>query len=210
MIELLRAAHEASRLLQQAQVAHCVIGGLAATYWGEVRTTTDIDLTVWSGFGREAATVDVLLTIFQPRIPEARSHALAHRVLLGVLPPDFNVDIGLGGFPYEEGVLARSRLVEPIPGLFLPLVSPEDLIIQKVFAGRGHDWRDVVSVIVRQRSHLDWAIVEEHLPPLLELLEQPDRYDQLIALRDAVNAAGDNFPLTPDDLKLLAEPDRPD
>jgi hypothetical protein len=55
---------------------------LALQRWGEPRLTQDVDLTVISGFGREAQYADQFLSAFAPRIPDARAFALRHRVLL--------------------------------------------------------------------------------------------------------------------------------
>ena len=46
----------------------CFIGGLALQRWGEPRLTQDVDVTVISGFGREAEYAD-LLSVFASRIP---------------------------------------------------------------------------------------------------------------------------------------------
>lgn len=150
------------------------------------------------------------IRIIRSRHPYSHAHAVHHRVLRCIAVDQFPLNIGLAAFPYEERTLARAIKTELIDGVILPLAAPEDVIVQKVFAGREKDWQDIEGILVRSAPALAWNLIEMELSPLLTGIGKPDRYDQLIALRDAVNAAGDNFPLTPDDLKLLAEPDRPD
>jgi hypothetical protein len=60
----------------------------------------------------------------------------------------------------------------------------EDLVIHKVFAGRGRDWDDVETVLIRQHQILDLNQVRSELKPLLELkgeLEALDKLARMIA-----------------------------
>jgi hypothetical protein len=47
----------------------CVIGGLAVQRWGEPRQTRDVDLTLFTGLGREEQFVDPILTHYAARLP---------------------------------------------------------------------------------------------------------------------------------------------
>ena len=60
----------------------CIIGALAVQRWGEPRLTRDVDVSLLTGFGTEAAFIDRLLATFAPRRPDARAFALEYRVLL--------------------------------------------------------------------------------------------------------------------------------
>ena len=79
---VLAAAGEVQRFCQRQGWRFCFIGGVALQRWGEPRLTQDVDLTLLTGFGREEQFVDALLKGFNPRRPDAREFALAHRVLL--------------------------------------------------------------------------------------------------------------------------------
>jgi hypothetical protein len=59
----------------------------------------------------------------------------------------------------------------------------EDLLVHKVFAGRERDWADVDGILIRQRGHLNLALVHEELGPLLDLKEEPES----LAFDDRVN-----------------------
>ncbi len=62
----------------------CFIGGLAVQKWSEPRVTADVDLTLFTGLGTEAPSIDALLALnwVEPRIPRAREFAQTRRVLL--------------------------------------------------------------------------------------------------------------------------------
>jgi hypothetical protein len=174
--------------LKATEIPHVFIGGLAVLAWGEVRVTNDVDLSVLCRFGFEEPLIDTLLTLFPNHDSTAKEFALQNRVLLAKSETGIGIDIGLAGFPYEEEALGRARTVEISTGVSLPLVSPEDLIVMKTFAGRPRDWLDVRTILIRQRKTLDWSIVHRALPELLELIEEPERWDRLVGERDQITA----------------------
>jgi hypothetical protein len=141
-------------------------------------------MTLLTGFGEECPFIDALLAAYEPRVIDAAGQAERHRVLLLKTPEGLGIDIALGGMEFEEHAIARSRKVEMMPGWFIRVCSPEDLIVFKVFVARVKDWRDVEMTIVRQGdAALDWRYIRQQLAPLLELKEQPGLLNELEALR---------------------------
>ncbi len=182
--ELLLAAVRVQSLLLERGWRFCFIGGVAIQRWGNPRFTTDIDLTLLTGFGAEESFVDPLLRSLQPRRPNAREFALRHRVLLARTPEGIDVDVALGALPFEERTIARASPWEIRGGLTLTTCSAEDLLTHKVFAGRSVDWGDAEQVLIRQHGNLNLAQVSAELGPLLELKGQPQamtRFEELIA-----------------------------
>ena len=182
--ELLLAAVRVQSLLLERGWRFCFIGGVAVQRWGNPRFTTDIDLTLLTGFGAEESFVDPLLGNLQPRRPDAREFALRHRVLLARTAEGIDVDVALGALPFEERTIVRASPWEIPGGLTLTTCSAEDLLTHKVFAGRGVDWGDAEQVLARQHGKLNLAQVRAELGPLLELKGQPEaiaRLDDLIA-----------------------------
>ncbi len=57
--------------------------------------------------------------------------------------------------------------------------SAVDLVIHKVFAGRGLDWLDVERILQRQGKRLDFGLIFEELRPLLALKEEPENEERL-------------------------------
>ena len=149
----------------------CFIGGLSLQRWGEPRLTQDVDLTVISGFGREAEYADRFLSAFTPRIPEAREFALRHRVLLLLGRNGISLDVALGAMPFEERAVSRSTRFLVAEGVSLLTCSAEDLIVFKAFAGRAQDWIDIEGIAIRQHRRLEERLIWQELIPLLELKE---------------------------------------
>lgn len=147
----------------------CFIGGLSLQRWGEPRLTQDVDLTVISGFGREPEYADQFLSVFPPRIPDAREFALRHRVLLLLSRDGISLDVALGAMPFEERAVSRSSPFLVADGISLLTCSAEDLIVFKAFAGRALDWIDIEGIVLRQHRRLDEVLIWQELTPLLEL-----------------------------------------
>lgn len=165
------AALEAQEFCLARGFRFCFIGGLSLQRWGEPRLTQDVDLTVISGFGREPEYADQFLSVFAPRIPEAREFALRHRVLLLLGRDGIPLDVALGAMPFEERAVSRSTRFQVAEGVSLLTCSAEDLIVFKAFAGRAQDWIDIEGIAVRQHRRLDESLIWQELIPLLELKE---------------------------------------
>ena len=183
MNALFAAAAEIQHFLQSRGERYCVIGGVALQRWGEPRFTRDVDLTLLCPYGAEAQAVDPLLARFAERIPEARTFALQHRVLLLRSATDVPIDVALGGIPFEERCVARATEFD-FGDVRLLTCSAEDLVVLKAFAGRPQDWVDIESVAVRRHRVLDWNLVFEELKPLAAVRDVPGLLDRLRDLRN--------------------------
>ena len=182
MKSLFHAAAEVESFLVEQDWRYCFIGGIALQRWGQPRLTNDVDLTLLTGFGNEAAYVDALLKRYSARIPHGREFALNNRVLLLQTKEGIPIDVALGGIAFEEQAVSRATRYEFLPGLSLLTCSAEDLIVLKAFADRPRDWGDVETIISRQQAHLDWKYVFLQLEPLCQLkgnLEVVDHVHQL-------------------------------
>lgn len=179
--DLLAAAAGVQAFLSEKRWRFCFIGGIAVQRWGNPRFTQDIDLTLLTGFGDEEMFVDGLLEFLEPRMVDAREFALRNRVLLARTRERVDVDIALGALPFEERTISRasSWLGQDFE---LTTCSAEDLIVHKAFAGRGRDWDDLESVLIRQQSHLDLDQVRSELRPLLEMKGDLGALDRLGAI----------------------------
>jgi len=183
MKSLFELAGQLEQFFQDQNWRYCFIGGLANQRWGRPRTTVDVDITILTGFGSEESFIDKLLSRYQPRIPDPRSFALQHRVLLIQSPDNIGIDISLGGIPFEESMIARASQFEFLPGISLLTCAAEDLIVLKAFADRDQDWIDVEGVILRQKGLLDWDYIFSQLTPLAQLKESPTLIPNLKRLR---------------------------
>lgn len=157
----------------------CFIGGVANYRWGTPRLTTDLDLTLLTGFGFEQPFVDALLGEYEARIGDAGGFAARHRVLLLRTADGTALDIALGAMPFEERTIDRSSPAEFGRGAVLRTCSAEDLIVHKAFASRAQDWADIEGVILKQRGRLAWPQIWTDLGELAELKEAPELLTQL-------------------------------
>jgi len=179
MKTLFHAAAELERFLIEQGWRYCFIGGIALQRWGQPRLTNDVDLTLLTGFGKEAAYVDVLLERYQARIPDGRQFAIDYRVLLLRSPEGIPIDVALGGIAFEEQVVARATRYDFLPDVSLVTCSAEDLIILKAFADRPRDWADVETIVARQQARLDWNSIFEQLEPLCQIRPDTQVLDHL-------------------------------
>ena len=179
MKSLFLAAADLERFLIERGWRYCFIGGIALQRWGQPRLTNDIDVTILTGFGNEAAYVDALLERYTARIPDAREFALTNRVLLLQTRREVPIDVALGGIAFEEQLVSRATRYEFTPEMSLLTCSAEDLIVLKAFADRQRDWGDVETIITRQHGRLDWDYVFEQLGPLCDLKGTPEIVDHV-------------------------------
>lgn len=179
MRTLLEAGGRLQRALDDHGWRFCFIGGVANFRWGTPRLTSDLDLTLLTGFGREAEFAARLLAEFESRIADPMDFAAKYRVLLLRTADGFAMDIALGAMPFEERTIERSSPVELVPGATLRTCSAEDLIVHKAFAARPQDWVDIEGVILRQHGQLAWPQIWVELRDLADLKEAPELLTEL-------------------------------
>jgi predicted nucleotidyltransferase len=182
MREQISLAAELQRFLEGQSWTFAFIGGIANLAWGEVRTTRDVDISLFTSFDQEELFVLPLLEEYKSRVPDPVDFAKRNRVLLLQDPHGIGIDIALAGFPFEMAALNRSKSVDFGHGVTLRVVSAEDLIVMKAFAGREQDWADVTGIVKRQ-SELDWAYIEPQIIALAEAIDDSGLLARLQAHR---------------------------
>lgn len=181
---IFEAAAELQRFCSAQGYRFCFIGGLAVQRWGEPRVTNDADLTLITGWGTEEKFIEALLRHFRARREDAAEFARTRRILLLNAGNKVPLDVALAAIPFEERTIERASLWTIGPKIGLTTCSAEDLLIHKVFAGRGLDWLDVERILQRQRERLNFRLIFEELRPLLELKEAPENEEQLRQLME--------------------------
>ena len=84
------------------------------------------------------------------------------------------LDLVLGGPGLEEDFLQRSVRVEVGPGVRVPMIAAEDLIVTKVLAGRPKDLEDAQGILAAQGADLDADAVRTTLAMLEDALGVSD------------------------------------
>lgn len=176
--DALVAVHD---LLVDASVDHALCGGLAANlYREEVRATADVDLYLVIG----AAPLVELTRSFEEagwRAHPSWRRAEQLRLERDDLP---RVDCLIAGTDFERQAV-RNAVGIRIAGRDMKVLTPEDLIVLKLVAGRSRDYEAVAAVVNARGGDLDVRYVGRKL----EGLGMKDRWDR--ALEEAEREAED-------------------
>jgi len=162
---------------------YAVIGGIALSQWGVVRYTQDLDFKVLVPNTEYPSTRAAIRKEFP--IP-ARTHIKNNPLIVAVEIEGIIVDFLLALPGYEELIVDRA-VQRDLDGLSAWVCSAEDLIIQKVVAGRGKDWLDVEALLIEQHGRLDMGYIDNWLAQFAEALEEPgilEGYQELVAQVD--------------------------
>ncbi|GIK55762.1 MAG: hypothetical protein HND44_03065 [Chloroflexi bacterium] len=159
---------------------YAIIGGIALSEWGFIRVTRDVDVKVLVPDMDYTAVRNALRGAFPTR---ARVHVPENPFIVAVEIDEVIVDFLLAAPGYEEMIIERA-VQRDLGGWSAWICSAEDLIIQKVVAGRGKDWPDVEALLIEQHGRLDEPYIENWLAQFAEALEEPQlltEYQRLVA-----------------------------
>lgn len=146
-------------LLEGVRAPYMIFGAVAVGVWGRIRTTLDVDFLVHTdeeGLSRLEATAESSGISVDRRWLDW--HPLRRGVQLRLILEPFRADVVRATDAHDRAAMERRRQVS-WRGRLLWVVSPEDLILQKVRAQRDYDFSDAVSIIEEQKGQLD----EEYL-----------------------------------------------
>jgi hypothetical protein len=140
--------------------------------WGNPRTTQDIDISLFVGYGNEGPFIERLLQDFPSRIKRgAKDFAETNRVVLLADKDGIPIDVGLAGLPIEEEMIDRALPFNVGNKRTLKVVAPNDLIAMKVFANRDRDWVDIADLVTRQEKNIDWKHINQCVKIMCQLSE---------------------------------------
>ena len=152
-----------------------LFGAQAALIWGRPRLTADVDVTVRLDPEEPDALVRALAQRgFRLRVESGDDFVRRTRVLPFVFEPNgLPVDVVLAGPGLEELFLSRVVPVR-VGSVTVPVISPEDLIVTKILAGRPKDVEDVRGILLERGGQLDLGTVRATLGLLEAALGQSD------------------------------------
>jgi hypothetical protein len=178
--ELVATLQALEQAFEALGVEWAVGGSLASAAYGEPRATNDVDviarLDVSGAHGFAALLGNDFYCSEEAAVDAVRRHAsfnvIDHRSLLKVdvfVPPPG---------PLGQGQLIRRRQLPLVGGLKLPVLAPEDIVLQKLRwfeMGGGvseRQWRDIVEVL--RSGPLDDAYLDSvaRVTRLEDLLER--------------------------------------
>lgn len=133
-----------------------VFGAQAAIVWGRPRLTADVDVTIDAAGRPTAVILDALSRSgFTLRVEGTPEFIAVTRVVpLDHPRSGLALDLVLAGPGLEDAFLDRAIRVD-VGGLAVPFISPEDLVVTKILAGREKDLEDVRGVLDERGGSLD-------------------------------------------------------
>ena len=155
-----------AKVLQELDISYAITGSMASTYYGEMRTTNDVDIVAdipsWK--------ISEFIAKFPP--PEfyvsedAVRHAIVQRGQFNIIHPSsgYKTDVILPkDSPHDQLQLARARLQTARAGNDVYFASPEDVILKKMAAfqegGSDKHLRDIASVLKVSADRIDQQYV---------------------------------------------------
>lgn len=173
------------RLFERLDLRYVIMGGLAVRVHGIPRPTHDVDFTVAIDRSELAVLFDAV-TDLGYSVPPPYERGWVDEV--GGMPlikfrtyldaeHGIDVDIFLAESAFQQSVLSRRQTIQ-IDGVTAWLVSPEDLILLKLLAGRARDKADIGDILFMQgeldRTYLRrWAKQLGIATELEETLKRP-------------------------------------
>jgi hypothetical protein len=172
--EVVELLHALAGVMAERRLRWYLFGAQAAILWGTVRVSTDADITVEIEPASVHAFIDAmkrhgfdLLVSDSEFLERSRVFPFRHRAT------GMPLDVVLAGTGMEAEFLQRAIPVD-VKGKDIPVISPEDLVITKVLAGRPKDEEDIRSVIALRKASLDAGRIRSVLRMLEEALGQSD------------------------------------
>jgi len=158
--EILKGLAEA---FARAGVPYMVFGGQAVLLYGEPRLTRDVDVSLGADPTEPAPVLAVIEELGLQSLVGDAAEFLRETFVLPVVHPEsgIRIDLVFSLSGYERQAIERAKTVS-IGGVGVRFASLEDLIVQKVVAGRPRDLDDAEKVIAKNPG-FDRAYVERWL-----------------------------------------------
>jgi hypothetical protein len=176
--ELARTLVAIGEAFERIGAVWAVGGSLASAAYGEPRATNDVDVIADLDEASARAFARDLAGQFHADADVAASAAAAAQSFNVIDERSFiKVDVFVPPpGPMGQGQLDRRRILELLPGVEVPVLAPEDVVLQKLRCcelGGGvsdRQWRDIVAVLRGEEldgAYLDAVAARAGLAPLL-------------------------------------------
>jgi hypothetical protein len=166
-----KALADAVEFLETRRIPFAVIGGIAATVRGEFRATADLDFVLGIGIDDAVELAENLTGSYFEPLFSGVSEVVERAFILPLRhkPTGLTVDLALGLSDFEKKAIARAERVQ-FGSCIAPVVTSEDLIIMKLFAGRPRDIEDVEGILALRHDEIDWNYLQKNAEGLGEMV----------------------------------------
>lgn len=161
----------AVKLLEKEGMKYMIGGGIANSYWGFPRSTTDIDFIVPMIYDSDK---DALQRVENELMTEGWSiKADAGRPLIAE-KPSLRLDFWSIKSIYDKERFDR-RIKVKLRDFDVWITTSEDLILQKLLWYRSKDIEDIIGILVRH-DKLDW----DYIKKWAKSLELEDKLEKVV------------------------------
>jgi hypothetical protein len=171
--------------LRSIGLEFALVGGVAVAMVATPRFTADIDAVILDVDHRLEWLVTTLTDAgYKPRTSDPIEFARRTRVLTMRDPTGVGIDLMLGLLPFDEELVRQALMLNLADSTVVPVATPEHLMVMKAIAWRPQDQQDIRELIAIN-PNMDLVAVVQQVFEYLELLEVPERVDELRALIDS-------------------------
>lgn len=170
------------RVLGANKIAYAIIGGVAVSLTASPRFTRDVDAVLWVP---DISIEDFLRTLsaagFHSRSLVPVEFAKKHRMILLLDQNGVDIDLSLGGLPFERDAVTNANSFEIEPGLTAKVASAEALVVMKAVASRPADYTDIAELL-KFNPKLDRKYVLSTVKQFADLLDRPELIAKLLTI----------------------------
>lgn len=166
-MRLLELLDIVARVCAKLKLEYCVTGSMASSYYGEYRSTHDVDVVIdlapWhaSAFCDEFPESDWYVS------RESALKAAQNSGMFNIIHPESGLKIDImvcKDTPFDESRLSRARRVRPEGGAEIMMAAPEDVILKKLDfyreGGSDKHLRDIASMFRVSGPSIDAGYIE--------------------------------------------------
>ncbi|MDI6765675.1 MAG: nucleotidyltransferase [Bacteroidota bacterium] len=142
---------KAAKHLDEMKIPYMIMGGQAVLKYGEPRLTKDIDITLGIGIEKFSLIQELIKdTKLKSLVRSPKKFVKQFYVMPAIDPKSqIRIDFIFSDSMFERNAMKRSGFVR-ILNKKIRFASAEDVIIQKIIAGRPRDLEDVSTILLKQ------------------------------------------------------------
>ncbi len=147
---------------RKENISIVLMGGIAVSFYSRPRATYDIDGIVYireNDIGEFLDTLDEEGFKYNKKTPINTIHNLPFLTLF-YRKDKIYVDLFLAKNEFQKGIIERAKRIK-FGKMMIDIISPEDLVLLKLQAGRERDTEDVRNIIYENFKTLDFKYLKK-------------------------------------------------